>query len=89
MHSIAKAFPLTNPQVSTQGDTTASGALPGFSRRCFLVLWLDIEQLMALRSLLYYFSRSLTWNWHNSEHTLFSGYQHNEGASDLLAALLP
>ena len=38
MHSIAKAFPLTNPQVSTQGDATASEFLPGFQSRCSLVL---------------------------------------------------
>ena len=50
MYSIAKAFPLTNPQVRNHGDATAPGSLPAVLCQCFLVFWLKIKHLMALFS---------------------------------------
>ena len=49
MYSIAKALPLTNPQVRKQGDATASGSLPAVLCQCFRVFWLKIKHLMALQ----------------------------------------
>ena len=77
MYSIAKAFPLTNPQVFPQRDFTACGFLLGFDANSSM-------SFGSISSIWWHMAlccgnviEVLLWTWHNSVHKLFSIYQHN------------